>query len=640
MIRRYIAAGVATGLLLLPHGAALAEETDGPPDPGASLRSAPANHVPAGVVPPLLEFDKTLAVAINGAALSADETIVCGAPGPRRFLQELITDNPLQYKVPYRLGDVVSPTGPSSKDGRQYLMSGSAGGSVLGAGDFPFDHPFGSDFNMDVDPDPEFGFLSQLGGAVVNNDQHTELSAGQFPHTPATPPAAGSLWDDFSAFGRQNVQPGYLPQSGDRVIMQGRWVNDCGHPPFQTELHPFSYMAWAREEAGRTVSQGFYAPYREMQTYHPDPAVADDASNPNRYGLTNTYSFPQGLILSLFRIQDAGPAPFVSADHLESFQMVEVNTTPPPPYWVCAPAGSSGQYVGANYDMIARPGVTVDVFADHQSGCVYVVTSFANLSVPNPVSLPCDLPWDFLAEIASAEAGTPVDIKTELSKYVAPQFLSRMDPSPEMNCYAPVTGGTVSANPTSQTITTSEASASAVYGRLEVFRTDDAPTLPTVPSSTSSSSSSSSSASTSSPEASSSTTSAGQSLTVTPGTASRGSVISVQSNGWAPGAIVTVAVAGTVLGSLTADTSGRVSGSFTIPGSTALGAGSVVLAGTGNNGQALSLNTPLTVTPAVAATGSLPLTGADIARYVAFASALVLLGLGLVLLGRGRRARL
>jgi len=638
MIRRFIAAALATGTLLTPHGPVLAEEPPERPAPAVTLGAAPRNHYPDGVVPPLLEFDKAQAVAINGAALSADETIVCGAPGPRRFLQELITDNPLQYKVPYRLGDVVSPTGPTSKDGRQYLLSGAAGGSVLGAGDFPFDHPFGSDFNMDVDPDSEFAFLSQLGGAVVTNDQHTELSAGQFPHTPATPPAPGSLWDDFSAFGRQNVQPGYLPQAGDRIIMQGRWVNDCGHPPFQTELHPFSYMAWAREEGGRTVSQGFYAPYREMQTYHPDPTVADDASNPNRYGLPNTYSFPQGLILSLFRIQDAGPAPFVSADHLESFQMVEANTTPPPPYWVCAPDGSTGQYVGANWDMIARPGVAVDFYADHESGCVYVVTSFTNLSVPNPASVPCDLPWDFLAEIASAEAGTPVDIKTELSKYVAPQFLSRMDPSPVMNCYAPVTGATVSANPTGQTITTSDASASAVYGRLEVFRTDDAPTLPTVPSSTSSTSTNSSS--TSSLESSSTTTGAGQSLTVTPGTASRGSAITVQSDGWAPGTVVTVSVAGTVLGSLTADTSGRVSGSFTLPGATALGTGTVVLTGTGGNGQPLSLTTPLTVTAAVASTSSLPLTGADIARWVAFACMLLLMGLGLILLGKGRRVRL
>ena len=100
-------------------------------------------------------------------------------------LAEILQGDPLNFQIPYRLGDVVAGNAkPTSTAHKQMMMSGTVGDSVVGSGDFPFDHPFGSDFNMDVNLDPVYAQLAQTAGVVVDKPMHTELSAGLLPHTP------------------------------------------------------------------------------------------------------------------------------------------------------------------------------------------------------------------------------------------------------------------------------------------------------------------------------------------------------------------------------------------------------------------------------------------------------------------------
>lgn len=637
MIRKAPAAVAAVFLVgaSLFAGAPPASPQGSPPQTGAG---APQQ------APSLLEFDAAQAAAANGAPLSAEPVRTCGAID-RRFLGELLQGSPLGFKVPYRLGDVtVSDTTPSANDGGQYYVAGTAAASSVGAGDFPFDHPWGSDFNMDVAVDPMYANFPQDDGVPSSGAQHVELSAGQFPHTPQTPGVDGDTWPDNSLRARTNLQPGYVPSVGDRVIVAGRWVNDCGHNnPFQTELHPISFMGWAREDGpnSKTVSQAFYAPYREMQQYSPDKAKSNDVYNTGRQTDPTTVSFPLGLIQSMVKIQT--PIDQGGIDHLESWGLLQANQVSPVDWKVCAPASAVGQYVGLRYDFVARPGVEISYTADHASGCVTMKTKLGTQQTPNPPLHVCNTPWPFLNEVAGAEAGVPnLDLKAELAKFVAPQYQANLDPAPILDCYNPVEGPTASANPTGQNVSTDASMLAPFYGRLEVFRTDVAPPTTTTASTTSSS--------TTSPSSSSSSTPAGQKITVTPGTVAAGGTIVVESSGWAAGAVVTVMLDGQTLGTLTADTAGNVQGTFTVPSSTSAGQHSVALSGTGNDGKALTLSAPITVTAASAGgttggsggattvSGSLPVTGAGIATLVSIAAVLVLVGLGIVAGARRRKS--
>ena len=190
-------------------------------------------------------------MAANGDYPAADPKTVCGADD-RRFLAELVQGSPLDYKVPLRLADIKA-------SGSYVMVSGMATSPSLGGGDFPFDHTFGSDFNMDVVLDTPYTNAAQRGG-VVRGDLHVELAEGQFPHEERSPgPAAGQDWEEMSQLARQGIYQPFIPDEGSRVLVMGHWIVDCGHLDFQTELHPITFMATARQQRrthrGRRVLQ-------------------------------------------------------------------------------------------------------------------------------------------------------------------------------------------------------------------------------------------------------------------------------------------------------------------------------------------------------------------------------------------------
>jgi hypothetical protein len=410
---------------------------------------------------PVLAFDDGAATTANGSYPSADPTTVCGA-SDRRFLAELVQGNPGDYKVPYRLADIKSA-------GSYVMVSGSAYDISLGNGDFPFDHTFGSDFNMDVVLDPPYTSAAQRFG-VVSGDLHVELAEGQFPHDERAPgPPTGEDWEQMSDESRQGMQTRFIPDAGARVLVMGHWIVDCGHLNFQTELHPITFMANARVAGTKTVVDAFYNPYRETQRYHLDPSKALAFDDPTRFMGTGVAPFPLALILTVLRLQDQGPAPYQSIDHVESWAMLEPNQASPVEWRVCAPPGSSGTHLDVRYHWIARPGVQIQVTPDQASRCALVQTAVDAAPVAAPTPRVCVTPWDFLNEVAAEEAGLPsLDLQAQLGAFIPAQYQSRLDPDPIMNCYDPLGGPAPQSPPAAQQIDVRSDVLLPFYGTISV----------------------------------------------------------------------------------------------------------------------------------------------------------------------------
>jgi hypothetical protein len=412
---------------------------------------------------PVLAFDDQAATRTNGGYPAADPKTVCGA-ADQGFLSELAHDSLLQPHVPFRLADIK----PSPSE---VMVSGAATSVSLLNRDFPPDHTFGSDFTMDVVLDSPYAGAAQQ-RAVAGGNLHVELSEGQFPHeSEPAGPGTGQLWEAMAERARAGIDPRFVPDQGARVLVMGNWVVDCGHQNFQTELHPITFLATARVSAGKTLVDAFYNPYRETQRYHPDPAKALAFDDPSRFQDPGAGSFPALLITTLARLQDQGPAPYQSLDHVEFWAMLELNRTSPVAWRVCAPPGSTGARLEVTYHWIARPGVQVEVTPNEPSSCALVSITLGTTPAAAPTPRVCVVPWDSLNEAAREEAGIPnLDLAAKLGAFLAPQFRSRLDSSPIQNCYDPLTGSALEAEPGGMRVDVSEGSLIPFYGTIAVWR--------------------------------------------------------------------------------------------------------------------------------------------------------------------------
>src|SRR5262245_37960632 len=118
--------------------------------------------------------------------------------------------------------------------------------------DVPFTHPFGKlDFDYLILPDA-------TAERLANNN---ELDAQALTDAAAfglrlNATAEGKLDRNVIAVEQERglIPDAYRPQSGDRVAVFGRWIVDCGHESWQSEIHPPILTAVARHDApaGRT----------------------------------------------------------------------------------------------------------------------------------------------------------------------------------------------------------------------------------------------------------------------------------------------------------------------------------------------------------------------------------------------------
>lgn len=402
------------------------------------------------------------AAKANGRPLDFTAVQTCGSD-KANYLAELLNTSPADVKVLHEWGDVVF-------GGKQVLVSGRVTTTHLGPTDLPPSHPFGDDLSMNVALDKPFlPFTRSLGPPEGPAGQmHVELSAGLIPHqTRPSSAAAGQTWRQLSDFNLTGFQPGFEPPAvGDRIVVMGRWIVDCGHPNYQTELHPMTFVAWAHESGATTVVHTYYNPYRDTETYSPDTASLGRVGDRSRLDRSDSQPFPRYLIGEVLRLLNGG-----GADHLRSQELLEENRTSPVPWEVCAPKGAAGHNVDVSYDLVTRPGVEVKVTPEANSGCASVqVTLTPAYQAVDAKIRSCVLPWTYLDQVARQALDTAVDVKSVIDGSVPDGVRPAVDRDPQTSCADALAGPAVATAPQGQSVRTDPGQPFPVYGTVTVQR--------------------------------------------------------------------------------------------------------------------------------------------------------------------------
>ena len=150
--------------------------------------------------------------------------------------------------------------------GRAIIMPDGQDG--MSGADVPFTHPFGTDWEFYIAPDPPY----------------QRLAAPPAPAPYTHPEYATSVKIAKDVFGLDLVNtlgvelenrliPGpYRVKTGDRVVVFGRWIVDTGHPDFHTEIHPPLLLAVARAASDQeTTTTVIGRPYLVSQRWPGGP---------------------------------------------------------------------------------------------------------------------------------------------------------------------------------------------------------------------------------------------------------------------------------------------------------------------------------------------------------------------------------
>ncbi len=149
-------------------------------------------------------------------------------------------------------------------------LSGTAFDCKPSPTDFPFTHPFGGDFECFIAPDPAFVPLLAYSNRNPNDPDYLQAKTTAINALgPDVPGTIGLEVDE--AF----VPPSYQPTHLDRVAVFGRWIIDCGHGDYHSEIHPPLLLAVARQpkledgtpDPDRTASTVIGRPYLVGQQF-------------------------------------------------------------------------------------------------------------------------------------------------------------------------------------------------------------------------------------------------------------------------------------------------------------------------------------------------------------------------------------
>jgi hypothetical protein len=361
----------------------------------------------------LVEFEKEAALAANGPIPEVPEKPleevkeVCGSE-TEVFGSELFTTPPSQIKVKNEWADIVA--------GKDMMISGTISHVEFSGGDLSIDHPFSVDLTFDVALDEPYWTLArELGSGepegAGEHELHMELEVGQLLH--ALPqlagPAEGEPWEllpfeqtkpptqtlNHQAF--ENLEAAYLPHEGERIAMRGRWIIDCGHNDFHTELHPITFMAFGHQVESKTVVHVLSNPYRVTELY----GFGTAGVNSSPKGST----FPQALEESITAVVQKGIGG-VSApiSLLGGIERTQPSTAP---FTVCPPTGAPAKPRIRDH-FVTREGVSVMVKALKGTNCATVTARVGNAkggfgayTALQPPSRQCGLPYPLVsAEVA------------------------------------------------------------------------------------------------------------------------------------------------------------------------------------------------------------------------------------------------
>jgi hypothetical protein len=224
-----------------------------------------------------------------------------------------------------------------------------------------------------------------------------ELEDGQLLHAPPQleGPTEGESWLTLDAKAHENRQAAYIPQAGDRIAMRGRWIIDCGHNDFHTELHPITFMAFGHAVGSKTVVHVISNPYRVTQLYGFGTAGVNSAPKGT--------PFPQALEETITAVTEKSIAGFPAAITMAAgIERTQPSTAP---WIVCNPTSGKAQVHRA---FVTRKGVTISVKALKGTNCATVSAlvggpegEFGKYTALQPRSRACDLPYPLVnAEVA------------------------------------------------------------------------------------------------------------------------------------------------------------------------------------------------------------------------------------------------
>jgi hypothetical protein len=394
----------------------------------AARDAAPPDAAPPIVVAadrPILDYAGRSAMDANAALTPPDyagpmET-ACAADPSRQYIGELFDHDLEDVQVLWHWAPLVP--GPNdlrpTLDQPEWSLAGSLSDADDSTDDVRADHPFGYDFNFDVRLDAPFAFLGYGGDEGPTGEIHCEVELGQIPR------------DAF----------GYAPAAGDRTLLRGVWVLDCGHPPYGSEMHPPTFMAWARPADARTTTAlAYVAPYRSSLLFNPSTALATDFANDDRFADGQTAPFPQAFMEAVLR------AVARHEEHLTAHALMVANHFDPIDFLVCAPLPRPpGAVLDASWRFTARTGVTVRASADDASGCVRVRAAM-NADYA-PMALPfheTDWAWNELNDSASGQFGAPIDVRQQIIRLLQGLGLNTDVPAlkpenpPRIDAYEPL----------------------------------------------------------------------------------------------------------------------------------------------------------------------------------------------------------
>lgn len=431
---------------------------------GAAVSNGSASSVPRGPAPSRdtvpLSFDAGALAQLNGVAPRADATAACGS-STETFLTELFHTAPTAVKVNNEWGDIAGA--------KQVAVEGPVRTTHLGPTDLPLTHIYGDDLSMDVGLDPSLQPFSQhLGPSNDPTDQiHVELASGLIPH--AVRPSQVSpteTWRQASDVDLSGFLDGFAePAIGDPALVMGRWIIDCGHGDYGTELHPMSFLAWAHPVGPTNVVHAYMNPYRDTQRYSPDASILGHVADTSRFSNADVKPFAPYLIDEVLRILSG------ATDRLRSQELLEATLAAPPPWTVCAPAGSHGKLV-VNNDIVTRPGVLVDVAVDHARGCAtFTVTLSSSYRPLDQTIRNCVLPWAYLNQVASNAVGSPVDVRSLFESLLPPDLAARVVAlDPVVSCADPLTAPSVESTPVGARLRIDGTQPFPFYGVVAVTR--------------------------------------------------------------------------------------------------------------------------------------------------------------------------
>jgi hypothetical protein len=401
------------------------------------------------VIGGLVGLDQAVAAAANGPYPAASSVFSCGTTD-HEFAAELATVDPTKAQVQREWGDVVTD--------RQWYAAGTVAGSTLFNGDFPFTHPFGNDFTLNIKLDSPFRQLAQRVGAgaadpdvgSASSSLHWEIERRLIPH---------------QSTGDTDFLDGFLPLDGDRIATYGRWIVDCGHNDFHTEIHPPTFVAFGHANGGTTVAHAWYTPYRFLQLLTPSPFLAADVTNTDRLKDPTTQTLPRFLVAELLRIVKGEDPQIVT------HQMLGANTTSPVDWWVCAPGPKpDGATLKIQSAITVRPGVSVVGRVFEDIGCVhYTMTIGSDYRPMAPVQKSCEIAWDSINQQAQAALGTTdLDIKQLIASKVPASSAAAVERDPMLDCYDPLVVPAPGEPGKARSIATNASQPYPMYGEFKV----------------------------------------------------------------------------------------------------------------------------------------------------------------------------